>query len=98
MLLQMDPTVIYGLGTGYRGKLSREDLRIDSPYNTYRYRGLPPTPIAMVGKDAIDAAAHPEVTAYLYFVATGDGSHHFSVNYEQQQQAVARYRGTRNVE
>lgn len=91
MPLQMDPTVIYALSTHYKGKLTRDDLQIDSPYNTYRYRGLPPTPIAMVGKDAIDAAAHPEVTAYLYFVATGDGSHHFSENYEQQKQAISRY-------
>ena len=91
MPLQMDPTVIYALGSRYTGKLSREDLHTDSPYNTYRYRGLPPTPIAMVGKDAIDAAAHPELTDYLYFVARGDGSHYFSVNYDQQKQAVARY-------
>jgi UPF0755 protein len=91
MPLQMDPTVIYALGAQYTGKLTREDLHIDSPFNTYRYRGLPPTPIAMVGKDAIDAAAHPEVTDYLYFVARGDGSHYFSVNYDQQKQAVSRY-------
>lgn len=92
MPLQMDPTVIYALGTNYKGTLTRADLHVDSPYNSYRYRGLPPTPIAMVGKDAIDAAAHPEVTDYLYFVATGDGSHYFSTTYEQQMQAVARYR------
>lgn len=91
MPLQMDPTVIYALGTHYTGKLSRDDLHIDSPYNTYRYRGLPPTPIAMVGKDAIDAAAHPEPTDYLYFVARGDGTHYFSVTYEQQKQAISRY-------
>lgn len=91
MPLQMDPTVIYALGSQYKGTLTREDLHINSPYNSYRYRGLPPTPIAMVGKDAIDAAAHPEPTEYLYFVATGDGSHYFSVTYEQQKQAVARY-------
>ena len=91
MCLQMDPTVIYALGSQYTGKLSHADLQIDSPYNSYRYRGLPPTPIAMVGKDAIDAAAHPEPTDYLYFVARGDGSHDFSVTYEQQKQAIARY-------
>jgi UPF0755 protein len=91
MPLQMDPTVIYALGTNYKGKLSREDLHVDSPYNTYRYRGLPPTPIAMVGKDAIDAAAHPTQTDYLYFVATGDGNHHFSVSYEEQKEAIERY-------
>ncbi len=95
MPLQMDPTVIYALGSQYKGTLTREDLHVDSPYNSYRYRGLPPTPIAMVGKDAIDAAAHPEQTDYLYFVAVGDGSHYFSVTYEQQKQAVARYRKNR---
>lgn len=95
MPLQMDPTVIYALGSLYKGKLTKEDLRVDSPYNSYRYRGLPPTPIAMVGKEAIDAAAHPEPTDYLYFVAVGDGSHYFSVTYEQQMQAVARYQKNR---
>ena len=91
MPLQMDPTVIYGLGSAYNGKLTHDNMLIDSPYNSYRYRGLPPTPIAMVGKDAIDAAAHPQLTAYLYFVARGDGSHHFSVTYEEQKQAISRY-------
>ncbi len=95
MPLQMDPTVIYALGTHYKGQLTRDDLHIVSPYNTYLYRGLPPTPIAMVGKEAIDAAAHPSPTNFLYFVATGDGRHYFSENYEQQKQAVARYRGTK---
>lgn len=99
MPLQMDPTVIYALGTQFNGKLTREDLQVDSPYNSYRYRGLPPTPIAMVGKDAIDAAAHPEHTEYMYFVARGDGSHSFSVTYDQQKQAIARYqRKTDGVE
>ena len=93
MPLQMDPTVIYALGSQYKGKLSREDLQVDSPYNSYRYRGLPPTPIAMVGKDAIDAAAHPKSTSFLYFVARGDGGHQFSVTYDQQRQAIARYLG-----
>lgn len=91
MPLQMDPTVIYALGTRYQGKLAREDMRIDSPYNTYRYRGLPPTPIAMVGKESITAAARPQLTNFLYFVAKGDGSHHFSETYEQQKQAINRY-------
>ncbi|WP_133127096.1 endolytic transglycosylase MltG [Legionella nagasakiensis] len=91
MPLQVDPTVIYALGSRYKGKLTRKALQIDSPYNTYRYRGLPPTPIAMVGKDAIDAAAHPKVTNYLYFVAKGDGTHQFSVTYEQQKQAIKHY-------
>lgn len=91
MRLQVDPTVIYALNDRYHAPLSRKDLKIDSPYNTYRYRGLPPTPIAMVGKDAIEAAAHPEITEYLYFVAKGDGSHIFSVTYEDQKKAVKRY-------
>ncbi|HHF7343906.1 endolytic transglycosylase MltG [Legionella feeleii] len=91
MPLQMDPTVIYALGDNYNGKLGHHDLDIDSPYNTYRYRGLPPTPIAMVGKEAIDAAAHPQPTNYLYFVAKGDGSHYFSATYEEQKEAIARY-------
>lgn len=91
MPLQMDPTVIYALGSAYKGRLSHQDLYVVSPYNTYRNRGLPPTPIAMVGRDAIDAAAHPTQTDFLYFVARGDGSHQFSVTYEQQKQAIARF-------
>ncbi len=92
MPLQMDPTVIYGLGNAYKGKLSHQDMQVDSPYNSYLYRGLPPTPIAMVGKEAIDAAAHPQLSNYLYFVAKGDGSHQFSESYEQQRQAIEQYR------
>ncbi|KTD22310.1 putative periplasmic solute-binding protein [Legionella lansingensis] len=92
MPLQMDPTVIYALGPNYHGKLTHEDLAVASSYNTYRYRGLPPTPIAMVGKEAIDAAAHPQPTDYLYFVSKGDGSHQFSVTYEEQKQAISQYR------
>lgn len=91
MPLQMDPTVIYGLGNHYKGKLSHNDMLIDSPYNSYRYRGLPPTPIATVGRDAIDAAAHPFLSKYLYFVAKGDGTHQFSETYEQQRQAINQY-------
>ncbi|MFC3907477.1 endolytic transglycosylase MltG [Legionella dresdenensis] len=91
MPLQMDPTVIYALGPDFKGRLSHPDLAINSPYNTYRYRGLPPTPIAMVGKDAIDAAAHPQKSNYLYYVAKGDGSHEFSTNYRQQLEAISRY-------
>ncbi len=91
MPLQMDPTVIYALGANYHGKLSHEDLAVDSLFNTYRYKGLPPTPIAMVGKTAIAAAAHPEASTYLYFVATGDGSHYFSTNYDEQRKAIDRY-------
>ncbi len=91
MPLQMDPTVIYGLGTAYTGKLSHQDMQIDSPYNSYRYRGLPPTPIAMVSKDSLEAASHPHLSNYLYFVAKGDGTHQFSETYEQQRQAINQY-------
>lgn len=91
MPLQMDPTVIYALGEHFDGRLKHADLKIDSPYNTYRYRGLPPTPIAMVGRDALDAVAHPEATAYLYYVARGDGTHEFSVDYASQREAIHRY-------
>jgi UPF0755 protein len=91
MLLQMDPTVIYALGPNYRGKLTHQDLSVDSPYNTYRYHGLPPTPIAMVGKISLEAAAHPQMSDYLYFVAKGDGTHQFSVNYEEQKKAISQY-------
>ncbi|KTD55762.1 periplasmic solute-binding protein [Legionella santicrucis] len=92
MPLQMDPTVIYGLGAAYTGKLSHDDMQIDSPYNSYRYRGLPPTPIAMVGKESLDAAAHPQLSNYLYFVARGDGTHQFSETYQQQKQAINQYK------
>ncbi|MDR3441920.1 MAG: endolytic transglycosylase MltG [Legionella sp.] len=91
MPLQMDPTVVYGLGAAYTGKLSHNDMQVDSPYNTYRYRGLPPTPIAMVSKEALDAAAHPQLSNYLYFVAKGDGTHQFSETYEQQRQAINQF-------
>lgn len=91
MPLQMDPTVIYALQDNYKGKLSHQDMQYDSPYNSYRYRGLPPTPIAMVGKESIDAAAHPHLSNYLYFVAKGNGTHQFSETYEQQRHAITRY-------
>lgn len=96
MPLQMDPTVIYALNTQFQGKLHRHDLSIDSPYNTYKYRGLPPTPIAIVGKDAIEAAAHPAASNYLYFVAKGDGSHVFSTSYDHQRLAVDKYQKRKN--
>lgn len=92
MPLQMDPTVIYALGNAYTGKLSHKDMQYVSPYNSYINRGLPPTPIAMVGKEAIDAAAHPQLSKYLYFVAKGDGSHQFSETYDQQRAAIEQNR------
>jgi UPF0755 protein len=92
MPLQMDPTVIYALGDSYKGTLAHDDLSVISPYNTYKNRGLPPTPIATVGKQAIDAAAHPQRSNYLYFYAKGDGTHQFSQSYEEQKQAINQYR------
>ena len=92
MRLQSDPTVIYGLGTNYDGDIRRRDLLTDTPYNTYTREGLPPTPIAMPGAASLRAAAQPDKTAALYFVATGDGdgSHHFSVTLAEHNAAVAR--------
>jgi UPF0755 protein len=93
MRLQADPTVIYGLGDRYEGELHTVDLHADGPYNTYTRAGLPPTPIALAGAPAIDAAAHPASTDALYFVASprDDGSHIFSATLEDQNAAVARY-------
>ena len=96
MPLQMDPTVIYGLGENYKGKLNHEDMSVHSAFDTYANRGLPPTPIAMVGKNAIDAAAHPQLSNYLYFVAKGDGTHQFSATYEEQKEAISRYQNQRS--
>ena len=92
MRLQADPTVIYALGENYDGNIRRKDLSVDSPFNTYRYRGLPPTPIAAAGRASIRAALQPEWGTALYFVATGDGGHHFSDTLAEHNRAVARYR------
>ncbi len=91
MRLQTDPTVIYGLGAAFDGNLRRRDLTQDTPYNTYTRRGLPPTPIAMPGGDAIHAALHPADGDALYFVSRGDGSHHFSATLEEHNRAVIKY-------
>lgn len=91
MLLQIDPTVIYGLGENYQGRLKKADLRRDHPYNTYRRHGLPPTPIAIPSLSSIDAALHPSETDYFYFVAKGDGSHHFSRTLREQNLAVKQF-------
>ena len=91
MLLQTDPTVIYGLGTRFDGNLRKQDLLNDTPYNTYTRGGLPPTPIALPGKDALMAAAAPEQSRALYFVARGDGSSEFSDNLDAHNRAVNRY-------
>lgn len=91
MLLQTDPTVIYGMGERYQGKIRRSDLRENTPYNTYVHPGLPPTPIAMVGREAIHAALHPEPGSSLYFVAKGDGTHQFSNTLNEHNRAVRKY-------
>lgn len=91
MRLQTDPTVIYGMGENYDGNIRRSDLTTDTPYNTYTRGGLPPTPIAMVGREAIHAVMHPEATTALYFVAKGDGTHKFSETNEEHNAAVRKY-------
>lgn len=91
MRLQTDPTVIYGLGDRFDGNLRRVDLLADTPYNTYTRSGLPPSPICLPGRAAIHAALHPADGNALYFVARGDGSHHFSPNLSEHQAAVRRF-------
>ncbi|MNZ91396.1 putative aminodeoxychorismate lyase [compost metagenome] len=91
MLLQTDPTVIYGLGERYAGNLTRAHLREPTPYNTYVHAGLPPTPIAMVGREAIHAALHPAAGDSLYFVARGDGTHVFSRSLDEHNRAVREF-------
>ena len=93
MRLQTDPTVIYGLGEDFNGNLTKKDLRSDSEYNTYTRNGLPPTPIALPGRDSIRAAFHPAKEKNIYFVATGDndGRHKFSLTKEEHDIAVKEY-------
>ncbi len=91
MRLQSDPTVIYGMGDRYKGNIRRRDLKNDNPYNTYRNFGLPPTPIAMPGREAIDAVVRPMEGTALYFVAKGDGSHYFSSTLQEHNNAVIKY-------
>lgn len=92
MLLQIDPTVIYGLGNQFSGKLTTADLKANSAYNTYQRKGLPPTPICLPSLSSIEAALHPVLGTYLYFVATGYGGHFFSANLQDHAQAVKAYR------
>ena len=91
MRLQTDPTVIYGMGLQFNGNIRKKDLLTDTPYNTYTRSGLPPTPIAMPGIAAIEAALHPAKTKALYFVGKGEGSHAFSNDLNEHNRAVVRY-------
>ena len=91
MRLAADPTVIYGLGSRYNGKITRHDLHLDTPYNTYLHRGYPPTPICMPGAPSIAAALDPDHGKALYFVAKGDGSHVFSDTLAEQEKMIEKY-------
>lgn len=98
MRLQTDPTVIYALteGKSELGRaLTRKDLEIDSPYNTYKYAGLPPTPICNPGVASLYAAAHPDSTDYLYFVASGNGGHNFAKSLKEHNQNVTNWKNNR---
>lgn len=95
MRLQTDPTVIYGLGESYNGNLTRKHLKTKTSYNTYVIFGLPPTPIAMAGREAIHASVHPKDGDSLYFVARGDGSHYFSSSLKAHNKAVKEYQWKR---
>ena len=91
MLLQTDPTVIYGMGDKYTGNIRKADLKRDTPYNTYTRKGLTPTPIATPSLDAIQAVLHPQKTKAFYFVADGSGGHYFSETYQEHKDAVVQY-------
>jgi UPF0755 protein len=91
MRLQTDPTVIYGMGESFSGNLRLKDLRRDTPYNTYTRTGLPPTPVAMPGKESLQAVMHPVLNGALFFVARGDGSHEFSATLKEHNKAVTKY-------
>lgn len=95
MLLQTDPTVIYGMGENYQGDINYKDLTTATPYNTYMNKGLPPTPIAMPGRDSVYAALHPDNSNNVYFVARGDGSHVFSSTLKNHNLAVNSFQRNR---
>ena len=96
MLLQTDPTVIYGMGDAYQGTIYKSDLQRDTPFNTYTRAGLPPSPISLPGKAALNAALNPDKTDALYFVARGDGSSVFSNNLPDHNRAVNQYQRMSN--
>ena len=98
MRLQTDPSVIFALGDEFDGNLTRKHLRLDSPYNTYRRRGLPPSPIAYPSEASLAAAVNPANTDYLYFVARGDGSSQFSKTLREHNRAVRKYQLKRGKE
>jgi len=91
MMLQTDPSVIYGMGERYKGRIRRADLQADTPWNTYTRAGLPPTPIAAAGRASLLAAVQPERHKYLYFVSRGNGTSEFSANLSEHNRNVARY-------
>lgn len=91
MPLQTDPTVIYGMGDAYQGRIRKKDLLTDTPWNTYTRAGLPPTPIAVAGRASLLAVLHPDEHDYLYFVSRGDGSSEFSANLAEHNRAVEKY-------
>jgi UPF0755 protein len=91
--LETDPTVIYGLGDSYDGDIKKRDLRMDTPYNTYTRHGLPPTPIALPGKDALQATARPAAGSAMFFVADGSGGHAFSETLDEHNAAVRKMLG-----
>src|SRR5699024_1337535 len=91
MALQTDPTVIYGMGDKYNGRIRKKDLQTDTPWNTYTRVGLPPTPIASPGRADIHAALNPEEHNYMYFVSRGDGTSEFSKTLAEHKRAVAKY-------
>jgi UPF0755 protein len=91
MMLQTDPTVIYGMGDSYQGDIKKSDLQTPTSYNTYTFQGLPPTPISMAGREAIHAALHPDSGEAIFFVAKGDGTHVFSATLDAHNAAVEMY-------
>ncbi len=98
MKLDCDPTIIYALKEegSFKGRLLKKDLKLESPYNTYRNRGLPPGPICSPGRESIEAALYPAQEKYLYFVSKKDGSHHFSSSFKDHQRAVIKFQKKKN--